>query len=179
MLNADPIVLPAAASDEAKAYLRIAGAEEDALVARLAIVAAELCEHFTGQALLARGHEEIIPASGAWRRLAATPVRAIGGVEELPADGPAAALPVEAYAVDIDANGDGWVRMTRPLDAARVRVSYEAGLAAEWASVPEALRQGMTRLTAYLFTHRDAAEDRGPPAAVGALWRPWRRMRIG
>ena len=40
MLNADPIVLPAAASDEAKAYLRIAGAEEDGLVARLAIVAA-------------------------------------------------------------------------------------------------------------------------------------------
>ncbi|MFC7499854.1 hypothetical protein ACFQRC_11555 [Enterovirga sp. GCM10030262] len=179
MLNADPIVLPAAASDEAKAYLRIAGAEEDALVARLATVAAELCEHFTGQALLARGHEETMPAGGAWRRLAATPVRAIAGVEALPADGPAAALPVEAYAVDIDANGDGWVRITRAMDASRVRVSYEAGLAADWPSVPEALRQGITRLTAHLFAHRDAAEGRGPPAAVSALWRPWRRMRIG
>ncbi|HEY9554520.1 hypothetical protein [Allosphingosinicella sp.] len=89
------------------------------------------------------------------------------------------ALAAETYAIDIDANGDSWVRVTQPLDAARVRVSYQAGLAADWVALPEALRQGVARLVAHLFTHHDAADGGGPPAAVTALWRPWRRMRLG
>lgn len=185
MLSPAPIVLPAEASDEAKAFLRIETAGEDALVARLATSAAELCESFTGQALLARGFSETLPVdpvspgAGVWMRLARTPVRAISTVETLTSDGVAATLPVDAYAVDIDASGDGWVRVTQPGDARRVRVTYEAGLAADWPALPAALRQGMARLTAHLFTHRDGATDAGPPAAVTALWRPWRRMRLG
>jgi uncharacterized phiE125 gp8 family phage protein len=58
------------------------------------------------------------------------------------------------------------------------RVAVEAGLAEDWNGVPEPLRQGIVRLTAHLYAHRDAAGDAGPPAAVAALWRPWRRMRL-
>ena len=43
--------------------------------------------------------------------------------------------------------------------------------------VPEPIRQGVLRLVAHLFTVRDG--DGGePPAAVTALWRPYRRMRL-
>jgi uncharacterized phiE125 gp8 family phage protein len=86
-------------------------------------------------------------------------------------------LPAGAYAVDIDAAGDGWVRVTGPGGAKRVRVAYRAGLAAEENGVPEPLRQGIVRLAAHLYGARDQAA--APPAAVTALWRPWRRMRLG
>ena len=56
-----------------------------------------------------------------------------------------------------------------------VRVAYSAGLAAEAEALPEALRHGVVRLAAHLYTHRDREEGAGPPAAVTALWRPWRR----
>jgi len=178
MLSGAPIVLPQAAVEEAKAYLRIVGPDEDALVERLMRSAAELCEQFTGQVLIARGFTQLLPASSAWARLGAAPVRTISGVEALPGEGAAMPLIASAYGIDIDANGDGWVRVTDAGAARRVRVVFEAGLASQWSGVPEALRQGTVRLAAHLYTHRDGAEDKGPPAAVTALWRPWRRMRL-
>jgi len=55
-------------------------------------------------------------------------------------------------------------------------VTVEAGLAADWPSLPAPLRQGVAMLAAYLFDSRDGAG--APPAAVTALWRPFRRMRL-
>lgn len=178
MVTGDPVEPGAAALGEAKTYLRIAGTDEDALVARLLAAAAELCEQFTGQALLARSFVETLPASPAWQRLGRTPVAAVASVEALAADGTAAIVPVEAYAIDIDAAGDGWVRVTSPGTARRIRVGYEAGLASSWAELPQALRHGTVRLAAHLYAHRDDARDSAPPAAVTALWRPWRRLRV-
>ena len=168
----------AVAVEEAKSYLRIESEEEDALLAGLIRAATGLCEGFTGQALIVREVREAIPAASDWRRLVRTPVRAISAVERLTADGVAVALPVDGYAIDIDANGDGWVRTTAQAGATRALVTYQAGLATDWNGVPEPVRQGIVRLAAHLFTHRDAADDGGPPAAVAALWRPWRRMRL-
>lgn len=178
MLSAAPIVLPDAAVAEAKNYLRIVGSDEDALVARLMRGAAELCEQFTGQVLIARSFTETLPASAAWTRLGATPVRAISSLEKVPVTGAASALAAASYAVDIDASGDGWVRVTEPLSGARVRAHFEAGMALDWSGVPDALRQGVVRLAAHFYSERGEGGDAGPPAAVTALWRPWRRMRL-
>jgi uncharacterized phiE125 gp8 family phage protein len=177
MIVAGPIIEPGV--EEAKAYLRIEGSDEDALAGRLMRSAAELCEQFTGQILIQREFAETLPASSAWQRLRATPVLAITQVEGLGPDGAAFPIPANGYAVDIDAAGDGWVRVLAPGTARRIRATYRAGLAAEWSEVPEALRHGVVRLTAHLYTNRDTASDTAPPAAVTALWRPWRRMRIG
>jgi uncharacterized phiE125 gp8 family phage protein len=163
---------------EAKAYLRVEGSYEDALIARLVQSAAALCEMFTGQWLLVREGSEIVPASAAWKRLRAGPVRAISGIDALPADGPESALAPSAYAIDIDANSEGWVRVLDAGAARRVRVRFEAGRAADWEGLPEPLRQGVVRLAAHLFTHRDDARGDAPPAAVTALWQPWRRLRL-
>jgi len=152
---------------EVKAYLRIDGAEEDALLAGLVRTAAALCEAFTGQVLIAEARNETIVADGEWHRLAATPVRSFEG----------AFVGEDAAAFDslTDASGDGWVHISGGKAA---RVAVEAGLAEDWNGVPEPLRQGIVRLTAHLYANRDAAGDAGPPAAVAALWRPWRRMRL-
>lgn len=178
MLSGEPAILPAEALAETRAFLRVELADEDALVARLGASALSLCEQFTRQMTIARGFVETLPESAAWQRLAASPVRSIATVEALGADGSATALASDAYAIDIDGNGDGWVRLLQQSEG-RIRVTYEAGMAAAWSDVPEALRQGIIRLAAHFYAHRDAAEDAGPPAVVTALWRPWRRMRLG
>jgi len=159
---------------EAQAFARVETGEEEALLAGLIRSASGLCEAFTGQVLMARSFDEVLPAGGAWQRLGATPVRTIETVERLAADGTAAALLPGEYEVDIDSRGDGWVKVSGD---GRVRVSGQAGLAGDANGVPEPLRQGIVRLTAHLYANRDG-EGGEPPAAVTALWRPYRRMRL-
>ena len=164
---------------ELKAFLRIGTGEEDALLAGLVRSAAETCEAFTGRLLIARPVEETIAASTGWTRLGTGPASAIETVAALAADGTAIPLPAGDYAIDIDAAAEGWVRLTAPRDEKRVRVGYRAGLAEGPNGLPEAVRQGVVRLAAHLYVHRDPADGAGPPAAVTALWRPWRRLRLG
>jgi uncharacterized phiE125 gp8 family phage protein len=164
--------------DDAKAYLRIDDDAEDPLIARLIAAATGMCERFTGQTLVIRSMTEAIAANGSWCRLRTTPVRTITSVQGLPAAGMPFALAMDAYAIDIDASGDGWVRVIRPSGATRALVTVEAGIAADADTLPAPLYQGVLRLVVHLHAHRDAADDDGPPAAVAALWRPWRRMRL-
>lgn len=165
----------ARARDEVKALLRIAGDVEDALVERLADEAAATAEAFTGLVLVARATRESVPATGAWVRLATCPVRAVTGVVGLDQQGAEVALPADAYAVDIDADGEGWVRVTAP-GIARVRVTLSAGMAADWDGVPPPIRMAVVRLAAHGFASQPGGLE--PPAAVAALLRPWRRLRM-
>jgi uncharacterized phiE125 gp8 family phage protein len=174
----DAVDVPPDGITEAKAYLRVEGDGEDALIARLIAAAIAACEGFTGTLLLIRAAREQIPVSEDWRRLSPTPVQAIDSVTWLTATGASIALPADGWSGEIDADGDGWVRVTRSGEARRATVAFSAGQAQAWADLPEPLRQGIIRLTAHLYSHRDAAGDGGPPAAVTALWRPWRRMRL-
>jgi uncharacterized phiE125 gp8 family phage protein len=174
--TADPIVAGDAALDDVKAFLRIENAREDDELARLIASAIGHGEAFTGRTFLIRGIEETLPGRAEWQRLTATPARAITGVASVDAAGVATPLAADAFAIDVDASGDGWVRVTD--SATRVRAIYRAGVAADWGGLPEPLRQGIVRLAAHLFTHRDAADEGTPPAIVAALWRPWRRMRL-
>lgn len=167
----------AASLAELKAYLRIETAGEDAVLAGLLRSAAALCEQFTGQWLVRRAVGETVACDGSWQRLAARPVAAIDGVEAVDGEGVVLAVPVEAYAIDIDAAGDGWVRSTRVRAGERLKVRYRAGLAAEMNGLPEPLRQGIVRLAAEHFSAR-GSESAAPPAVVSALWRPFRRMRL-
>lgn len=160
-----------------KAVLRAGTSDEDDLVAAFAESALGLAEQFLGCVTIARTMREALsagPAGPAWHRLGAAPVRAITGVET--PDG--VALAADAYAIDIDAAGAGWVRLTRAATPLRQVVAvFEAGLATGWADLPAGVRQGVVLLAAYLFDQRDAGG--APPAAITALWRPFRRMTLG
>jgi uncharacterized phiE125 gp8 family phage protein len=160
----------------AKALLRIDSSGEDGLIETLVRAALDHAEAFTGQVTIRRDGAALVPARADWARLPVTPVQVIGVVHGVPAEGAAFALAIDAYAIDIDAQGDGWVRVMRPGSAGRIEVAVRAGMAETWGTLPEALRQGVVRLAAHLFTDRDGTG--APPAAVTALWRPWRRMRL-
>ena len=71
----------------------------------------------------------------------------------------------------------GQIRL--PCDGApqRLAVRFSAGLAPDWAALPPGLRHGVIRLAAELYRDRtETGTARTPPAAVAALWRPWRGL---
>lgn len=165
-----------------KALLRVGTIDEDALIAAFAETALGLAEQFLGRVTVARAMRETLPASAAWQSLGAVPVRLIAGVER--SDGTPFAA--DRFAVDIDTDGVGWMRLTGAGGWVRtaavggdrvVAVRFTAGMADDWAGLPMPLRQGVALLAAYLFDARDTAAP--PPAAVTALWRPFRRIALG
>ncbi|WP_417611471.1 head-tail connector protein [Parasphingorhabdus sp.] len=170
--------LPASLIAEVKAFVRIDHDADDDAIAAFLRSAAGLCEDFTGLMLIARSVTDVLPAWQAWQKLKRLPVQAIVSVEAVEADGSAALLAVDDYAIDIDSEGLGWVRMREESDASRIRIVYSCGLAADWDQLPAGLRQGIVRLAGYLYANRDGVDIGGPPSAVTALWRPYRRMRI-
>ena len=166
------------ALDDLKRWLAISSGAEDAALGGLLGAALEACEGFTGLLPLAAECEEVLPARTGWHALATRPVAAITQIEGIPAEGPRFALAVDAYAIDLGAEGSGRVRTIRQGAAGRIAVRFTAGLAPQWSALPESLRHGTIRLAAELHRARDGAQDATPPAAVAALWRPWRRMRL-
>lgn len=171
------IAEPVVTLSEAQAYVRIETGEEEAVLAGLIRTASALCESFLSQVVIARAFSLELPVSGQWERLELMPVRSIGEVETLDVTGSPTPLPGGDYEIDIDSSGDGWVRVSGGGDARRVRVNGTAGMAVDENGVPEPIRQGVLRLVAHLFTSRDGTGG-DPPAAVTALWRPYRRMRV-
>ena len=157
---------------DAKGYLRIEGSGEDDAVMALTVAAAGVAEGFLDRALIVRSFRETVAPGCAWMALSRYPVRSIGAI----ADGEGDPLVIDGYAIDIDAEGCGWVRVYPPGSGGPVTVTYDAGMAADWTGIPGAVRQGIIRLAAHLYSHRDGEDDRGPPAAVAALLAPWRRL---
>lgn len=168
-----------AASAEAAAMLRVdgAGALSDGEAARLARevqAAFALAEQFTGRALIARVFTARLAACGGWQRLGLADVGEISAVTGIPAEGGGFVLPIHAYAIDIAPDGEGWVRVIEPGAAGRIEVTGRAGLGGDWAGLAAPVRQGVVRLAVHRFL--DAGASGPVPAAVSALWRPWRRM---
>jgi len=173
-----PPTLSPAALGELKAWLGITTTRDDAELTALLNVALDLCEDFTGTMPLRAECEEILAPSGDWQILATRPVQAITSLQSVGLDGTRVVLSAADYSVDLAADGAGRVRLGRADLPQRIAVRFFAGLAAAWADLPEALHQGTIRLAAHLHRARDDNPGEGIPAAVAALWRPWRRVRL-
>lgn len=174
-----PAALSPAALAELKQWLGITTAADDAPLTALLGAALETCEGFTGALPLEAVCEEILPPSCGWQRLATRPVQAITALYGIAPAGDRQVLPADSYEVDLDADGGGRVRVREAGAAARIAVRFTAGLASEWDALPDALRHGVMRLAAHQHRERESSGAAPlPPAAVAALWRPWRRMRI-
>ena len=174
-----PATLASTALAELKDWLGITTSADSAQLSALLRVGLEAFEDFTGIMPLQQTCELVLPVSGDWQVLSTRPVQAITLVEGIPAEGSRFALPGGSHEIELDADGGGRVRILNPGAAGRIAVRFTAGLATGWSGLPEALRHGVLRLAAHHYRTRED-QDGGamPPAAVAALWRPWRRLRL-
>ena len=176
------IVQPADLSVEAlaefKQWLGISQPNEDAQLQQLLHASMELCEGFIRQMPIESGSEEILQSSRDWQCLDTCPVRAITGVSAIASDGSRITVASGNFEIEIDADGKGKVRLLALPSEGKVVVSFVAGIAANWGSLPDGLRQGILRAAAFLYRDRDSAGAATPPASISALWLPWRRIRI-
>ncbi len=170
--------VPADLIAEVRDFVRIDHQADDAAIDAFLRSAASLCEEFTGQMLIARSVTDMLSSRREWKKLKRLPVQSIASVEAVDVDGIAAVLAVEDYALDIDSEGIGWIRLHRSDGGSRIRVTYSAGLAMDWDALPAGLRQGIVRMAGYFYANRDGVDAGGPPSAVTAFWRPFRRMRM-
>lgn len=174
-----PPVLAPEALDELKNWLAISIPQDDVSLTALLSSAAEMCEAFTRQMPLEVQAEEMLPATHDWQCLSTHPVQAITSVEQVLADGTRTPLGSGSHAIDLTADGGARVRLLSPSASGRIAVQFTAGIAPSWASLPEGLRHGIIRLAAHNYRQRDLdAAKAVPPAAVAALWSPWRRLRL-
>ena len=165
--------------NEARGWLRLGATIDDAVVAGLVRAATSVCEAFIGRWLIVRAGEEILPlAPGGVVQTGVRPVVGVDAVDLLLPDGGEAALAAGDYRAAIDRDGTARVTIDDPRGAVRVRVVYRAGIAEGANDVPEAIRQGILRMTQHLHDARDGA-GAAPPAAIAALWQPWRRLTLG
>ena len=164
--------------NEARSWLRLGASIDDAVVAQLVRAATNICEAFIGQWLVARVGEEIMPLQARAVPLRARPVIAVDGVTLLRADGGARELGEGDYRTVIGRDGTAFVTVHDPGDAIRVCIAYRAGMAEGPNGIPEAIRQGIVRMTQHLHDARDGMGG-APPAAIAALWQPWRRLTLG
>lgn len=178
MLSLQPLGLDSNMLAEVRAYLRVDGDVEDTVLTACALAAIDHAEQFTRQILIQRGATETVTASAGWQILTAMPVQSVLNVVGIPAEGARFDLDASVWEAKFSSRGEGYVRILQPGIAGRAELSLAAGLAPDWASLPEALRLGLLRLAAYFYANRDSADDAGPPAAALALLLPWRRVQI-
>lgn len=164
--------------NEARNWLRLGATIDDAVVAQLVRAATNICEAFIGRWLIVRAGEESLPLCAGAVELGARPMVAVDQVALVAADGTATALEPDAWRAVIARDGTARLTIHAPGDATRVRVGYRAGMADTPNGIPEAIRQGVVRMTQYLHDARDGS-GAAPPAAIAALWQPWRRLTLG
>lgn len=164
--------------NEARSWLRMGATIDDAVVAGLIRAATGICEVFVGQWLIVRAGEEILSWRAGAVQPTVRPIVAIDGVALLLRGGGELALDTAGYSALIGRDGTATIRIFDPGEAERVRLSYRAGLAEDANGIPEAIRQGILRMMQHLHDARDGSGT-APPAAIAALWQPWRRLTLG
>lgn len=164
--------------NEARGWLRLGATIDDAVVAGLIRAATNICEAFIGRWLIVRAGEETVPLDGGAVGPGVRPVVAIDTVALLAPGGDEAVLDAAAYRVRIARDGAATIAIHDHGDADRARIAFRAGMAAEANGIPEAIRQGIVRMTQHLHEARDGS-GAAPPAAIAALWQPWRRLTLG
>jgi uncharacterized phiE125 gp8 family phage protein len=171
---------------EAKLHLKLDTTDEDVLVDALIDAATEACRRYTGRELVNQTWRLLLDAAlpGAIE-LPRPPLVAVSHVKsyddaDTPTTFAAANYYVDTASVPgrvVPRIGANWPTIGRAANG--FEVEFIAGYGTQ-ASVPAPLRQGILVLVAYGYEGREALAEDPPtlPAAVRALWQPFRVARL-
>jgi uncharacterized phiE125 gp8 family phage protein len=172
---------------EAKAFLRVAHDDDDALIAALISAARGQIEALTRRALLSQTWRVVLdrwPASG---RIVPRigPLRSVSAARVFDSANMAHALDVQRFVIDA-ASGviatPCWSLPSPGRDLAGIELDIEAGFGALASDVPEPLRQAIRLLVSHWYDNRGIAAIGGSvallPAGVAALVAPHRLVSL-
>ncbi len=186
--------------DTLKAHLRLSGNAQDSDLATLVMTARQLCEAFTGKALVARTVAVFLDRwpcarSSAWWdgvregavapalqvvRMPVSPVQSVDAIYLHDGQGGARLVPEEKY--QFDALGARLSLQDIDFDAVRAMNGIEIRLTAGYglaAAVPSVYKQAVRLLAAHLYAHRgDEAESALSRCGVAALLAPFREVSL-
>jgi len=168
-----PVSEPVSLS-EAKLFLRIEHAAEDAVITRAIASAREACEHYLGSALLPQSLSFTGACDGRIRlMLPFGPATAIDAVTVTDDAGAETELVETDYRLSID--GYSVFFDTAP-SGAFVTVEYVAALADTANALPALLKQGILHHVGAWMEQREGAAPM--PLASLACYQPYRRVRL-
>lgn len=174
---------------EAKAWLKVDGADEDALIATLITAARLHLESVTGRALVTQSWRLVLdcwPAGGVVR-LPIAPMQTLTAIRAFDEDGDEHAIALAQFLAEsgvmparliLPATVDGMPALRQRLG---IEIDYVAGFGAADA-VPQELKQALLVLVAHWFEHRDAVVIAGSgtviPIGFDRMIAPWREVRL-
>ncbi len=186
LLNVPPGVEPIGLV-EAKAYLRVDGTDEDALIGTLIASARVQVERSCGLALINQGwslFRDAWPEDGVVR-LPLAPVQSVGAIKVHDATGGHAVVPSADYSLDATVRPARVVvtgeRRTPERKLNGIEIAFVAGFGESAGDVPAPFRQALLLLVAHGFERRETVAADGAddvPMTVASLLAPWREMRL-
>jgi uncharacterized phiE125 gp8 family phage protein len=155
---------------EAKAFLKVDGGAEDALIATLIGAARLHVEGITGTALLAQSWRVVLddwPANGVVR-LPVGPLLSVTAITATDDNGAGHDIGLAQFGSELDRLIVPRVVVGMPALQERggIEIDYVAGFGSEAEDVPADLRQALLGLVAHWFEHRDAVLIAGSGAVV-------------
>jgi uncharacterized phiE125 gp8 family phage protein len=171
---------------EAKGWLRVEGSDEDSLIQALIIAARLMVESEIGLVLLAQNWRIV---GDSWPASETIPVPigrvlAVTGGRVFAANGTPQAIQAGDFEIIKGLERDAIRPNARPAPGrprAGIEIDLRLGFGEFASQVPESLRLAMRQLIAFWYENRGDATivERGLPAPVRALLKPFRRLRLG
>jgi len=161
---------------EAKAYLRVDGADDDTLIGALIATSRLHIEAALGCALITQGwslYRDDWPLRGPVR-LPLSPLQSIDAVRLYALDGSTTLLAQSSYQVDaigtpprmVRLPGSDWPKPGRPVNG--IEIAFTAGYGATPSAVPAPIRHALLLLVAHWY------ENREPVKLIGGGFKPMR-----
>ena len=170
---------------EAKAWLRVDGAEEDTLIQALIVAARLMVEAEIGRVLLAQNWRLI---GDVWPPGESIPVKigkviSVTGGRVFPAEGAPELMPSGDFTIERGAERDAIVPLRRPAPGRSrggIEIDLRLGFGEMGTDVPEPLRLAIRQLVTHSFEQRGDQDEpgRGLPPHVTSLLQPYRPVRL-
>ena len=168
--------------EEAKTFLRISHAGDDAVLGGYITAARQFCETYTGQSLITRDyrmHVSKMKKPIDHIEIPKTPLVSVTDIRLVDSQGVETIIPAETYTVDIDLACITFDRaITVSSETTALNIHFTAGHGTSAEDIPEALRQAVLIKTTHLYEFRGDRDDDIPLDVLSSLLHPYKTLQV-